>query len=446
MADGFNFGLMNLFGGDAAGLNELLTPEQQAAMQRQGALSMAAQLLAASGPSRTPVNLGQALGQAYMAGQQGYSQAQQQALTGMLTKQKIDEYKRKQNIQSLISKRLAGVEAGQTPAAAPTPVSQPPIPGIQPTEAAATAAAAAGGAKDIAARYRQIGMDLAALDPQKASTYFTLADKISPMAKPMGAPITVQSPSDPTKNILLQPQSDGSLVPLPYAPPGMSKAERARYNLDLARFQQGQYTVRETGQGFAFVPNVPGLPTIPIYAQGAPAAGAPGAAPAGAAPQQLKGAGSKPTEGQAAAVGFTQRMENTSQIMADLEAKNIYPGYASRMAEGIPIVGETIQRWVQSPEEQQYYQAARDWIRAKLRKESGAAIGEKEMEQEYSTYFPLPGDTPQVIQQKREARRVATEAMRQSAGEFYKPYTPADTKKPKYRYNPVTGKLEKVGG
>jgi len=288
-------------------------------------------------------------------------------------------------------------------------------------------------------------MDLAALDPQKASTYFTLADKISPIAKPVGTPITVKSPSDPTKNILLQMQSDGSLLPLPYAPPGMSEAERARYNLDLARFQQGQYTVRETGQGFALVPNAPGLPTIPIYAQGAPAAGAPGAAPAGAAPQQLKGTGSKPTEGQAAAVGFTQRMENTSQIMADLEAKNKYPGYVSRMAEGVPIIGETIQRWVQSPEEQQYYQAARDWIRAKLRKESGAAIGEKEMEQEYSTYFPLPGDTPQVIVQKREARRVATEAMRQSAGEFYKPYTP-ETTKPKYKYNPVTGKLEKVGG
>ena len=232
----------------------------------------------------------------------------------------------------------------------------------------------------------------------------------------------------------------------------MSKAEKARYNLDVARFNQSRYTVKETKEGFAFVPNVPGMPTIPIYAPGAtPAVSPADVSPtaetpaAGAAPQQLKGAGGKPTEGQSAAVGFTQRMENTSQIMAELEKQNKYPGYASRAAESIPFVGETIQRWVQSPEEQKYYQAARDWIRAKLRKESGAAIGEKEMEQEYSTYFPLPGDSPQVIEQKREARRVATEAMRQSAGEFYKPYTPA-VPKTQYKYNPVTGKLEKVGG
>ena len=110
MADGF--GLMNLFGGDMSGLNELLTPEQRAAMQRQGAMSMAAQLLAASGPSRTPVNLGQALGQAYMAGQQGYTNAQQQALTGMLTKQKIQEYKQKLESREALNKALQSAAGG----------------------------------------------------------------------------------------------------------------------------------------------------------------------------------------------------------------------------------------------------------------------------------------------------------------------------------------------
>ena len=110
-------GLMNLFGGDMSGLNELLTPEQRAAMQRQGALSMAAQLLAASGPSRTPVNLGQALGQAYMAGQQGYNNAQQQALTGMLTKQKIQEYKRQQDMNAAWRQALTGVGTDTAPGA-----------------------------------------------------------------------------------------------------------------------------------------------------------------------------------------------------------------------------------------------------------------------------------------------------------------------------------------
>ena len=117
MADGF--GIMNLFGGDMSGLNELLTPEQRAAMQRQGAMSMAAQLLAASGPSRTPVNLGQALGQSYMAGQKGYTEAQQQALTGMLTKQKIEEYKREKTRADTINRLLlGGGQAAMTPEAA----------------------------------------------------------------------------------------------------------------------------------------------------------------------------------------------------------------------------------------------------------------------------------------------------------------------------------------
>jgi hypothetical protein len=110
MADGF--GIMNLFGGDMSGLNELLTPEQRAAMQRQGALSMAAQLLAASGPSRTPVSLGQALGQSYMAGQKGYTDAQQQALTGMLTKQKIQEYKQKLASREAMNKALESAAGG----------------------------------------------------------------------------------------------------------------------------------------------------------------------------------------------------------------------------------------------------------------------------------------------------------------------------------------------
>lgn len=138
MADGF--GIMNLFGGDMSGLNELLTPEQRAAMQRQGALSMAAQLLAASGPSRTPVSLGQALGQSYMAGQKGYTDAQQQALTGMLTKQKIDEYRRKQKqLQSF--QTLLGGGGVATTAAAPSAAASMPAMRVGPTvERAAMAA------------------------------------------------------------------------------------------------------------------------------------------------------------------------------------------------------------------------------------------------------------------------------------------------------------------
>jgi hypothetical protein len=80
----------------------------------------------------------------------------------------------------------------------------------------------------------------------------------------------------------------------------------------------------------------------------------------------------------------------------------------------------------QSPATQQYDQAAQDWIRAKLRKESGAAIGADEMKQEYATYFPMVGDTPEKIAQKAEARRVVTLGMGKSAGKAYQPYVPPE--------------------
>lgn len=67
-------------------------------------------------------------------------------------------------------------------------------------------------------------------------------------------------------------------------------------------------------------------------------------------------------------------------------------------------------------EAQQYYQAAADWVRAKLRKESGAAIGAEEMLQEIRTYFPMPGEGKNVVMQKKQARAKATEQMKIAAG------------------------------
>lgn len=99
--------LGDLFGG-ASALDEYMTPEQRAQMQNQGVMAAAMQLLAASGPSRVPVGLGQALGQAYGAGQQGYTAAQQNLLQSIGMKQKMDEYKRARDIEARISGALVG--------------------------------------------------------------------------------------------------------------------------------------------------------------------------------------------------------------------------------------------------------------------------------------------------------------------------------------------------
>jgi hypothetical protein len=80
-----------------------------------------------------------------------------------------------------------------------------------------------------------------------------------------------------------------------------------------------------------------------------------------------------------------------------------------------PVIASAANR-ILSPEGQQYYQATSDWVRAKLRKESGAVIAPEEMEQEIKTYFPLPNDAPGTIEQKRKARQQALSGMGKMAG------------------------------
>lgn len=57
-----------------------------------------------------------------------------------------------------------------------------------------------------------------------------------------------------------------------------------------------------------------------------------------------------------------------------------------------------------------------EFIAASLRQDSGAAIPEEEMERQRRIYFPMPGDGPEVIEAKRQARIRALEGLRQSAG------------------------------
>jgi hypothetical protein len=130
----------NLFGGDTTtGINALLSADQRRLMNQQGNLSAAAALLAASGPSRQRVNLGQALGSALQAGQQGYQQARTGSLQELMLNEKLAETQRARanqaNIERIIGTGIRpaapGMPAqmveeegrflGETPAVAPRP-------------------------------------------------------------------------------------------------------------------------------------------------------------------------------------------------------------------------------------------------------------------------------------------------------------------------------------
>lgn len=135
-------------------------------------------------------------------------------------------------------------------------------------------------------------------------------------------------------------------------------------------------------------------------------------------------------EGQLSAANFANRMVENSNILDALEekhggAKTGFAGAAEAVISAIPSMGITdklgkgIVKMAATPQEQQYLNAAQNWIRANLRKESGAVIGDQEMIDEYSTYFPTAGDSPEVIEQKRKARKETEKGMvAQSAGAY----------------------------
>lgn len=124
---------------------------------------------------------------------------------------------------------------------------------------------------------------------------------------------------------------------------------------------------------------------------------------------------------------FADRMQNAGSLVGEVTGKEGFEpiSKASSFFKGVPSfgLGEVIGNAILSEDQQKFKNAAQEWIRAKLRKESGAAIGVKEMEDEYATYFPVVGDKPEVIKQKEQLRKVATESMiKQSQGAYEDEY------------------------
>jgi hypothetical protein len=81
-------------GGLPSGLDALLTEDQRKLLGRNAALSAAGALLQASGRSAVPISMGQALGSALQAGQQGYQQARATSFQDLMLGEKLKESQR----------------------------------------------------------------------------------------------------------------------------------------------------------------------------------------------------------------------------------------------------------------------------------------------------------------------------------------------------------------
>lgn len=133
----------------------------------------------------------------------------------------------------------------------------------------------------------------------------------------------------------------------------------------------------------------------------------------------------KPTEAETNAAGFASRMVAANQITSKLATGN-QPKFGEAALSIIPLIGDKIPEIIPegiggiSNERRQYLQAANNFIRANLRKESGAAIGADEWKQEFINYFPQYNDDEQTIKQKAIFRNILTQNMIASGGKSYK--------------------------
>lgn len=126
----------------------------------------------------------------------------------------------------------------------------------------------------------------------------------------------------------------------------------------------------------------------------------------------------KPNDNEKMAAGFATRMVTDGQQITALEQnqdfrKTLTGTFGAPGGSGsLPFVGNR----TLDATAQQYKQLAENWVRANLRKESGAAIGKDEMTSEMKNYFPQPGDSDALIDQKAYARSVVEQNMIRNAG------------------------------
>lgn len=151
----------------------------------------------------------------------------------------------------------------------------------------------------------------------------------------------------------------------------------------------------------------------------------------------------KVSEGERNAAGFYQRMVSANAEMQRLTDN----GYDPSNRRDYYTAGGEILNPLATSEGRQFQQAKANWVRANLRKESGAAIGKSEMENEIANYFPIPGDDDATIAQKARNRRVVEQAMRTAAGAALAPMAnrPAQAKAPQAGAKPAASGGPKPG-
>lgn len=118
------------------------------------------------------------------------------------------------------------------------------------------------------------------------------------------------------------------------------------------------------------------------------------------------------TEVQGNATAFGMRMQAANNIFSGLEKSGFDPGTLPNAY----LPANKLGNYIADPKAQEAYQAKLNFMTASLRKESGAAISQSEFDSEDRKYFPQPGDSSAVREQKAAMRQLALKAMSIQAG------------------------------
>lgn len=138
---------------------------------------------------------------------------------------------------------------------------------------------------------------------------------------------------------------------------------------------------------------------------------------------------------QSAAAAYADRMAAANQVLADPKLLTAMTDPTKAPLASVPGVGN----YLVGPEYQMAEQAQRDFVNAILRRESGAVISPSEFENAKKQYFPQPGDSPEVIQQKAANRQIAIDGVTRAAGSGYQApnLSPAGVSQPQVTSNGV---------
>jgi hypothetical protein len=118
---------------------------------------------------------------------------------------------------------------------------------------------------------------------------------------------------------------------------------------------------------------------------------------------------------QASAAGFADRMVQSDAILADPAISSAQIDQGQQWKNGVPVIGN----FLTSTEFKQADQAKRDFINAIMRRESGAVISDSEFANANKQYLPVPGDPPELLQQKAANRRNVIHGIARAAGPSY---------------------------